>query len=261
MGFNVKNLTALEVLFWGRGFFVMLVCVSAWVWWLTGMDRIVSGDMSEGCYLDGDRTKAATTVRLVNEGNLRDMQSPGDKRLPAADDAIPIVMGMDVTAGQQSYQDGQVGWYLPPTPQDPEGQLSGAKKGLPAGACALNFTNWPAGYSSGNRLWLVNCCGDYKPTPASDGTPVWTLYQAPAPPPDDTGPPDWTGNTNWPQAFPPAQWGWGQDFEGLPAQRLRSGIFGDVVVAVSVAMFILVLFVSAMLVWREGTMWAAEDTP
>lgn len=217
----------LRVVFWGRACFLFLLCVSAWIFWLTGIDRVVSGDSAAGCYLDGNRTKAATTARPV----IYDAAAPN--QAPA---------GHTVDVGGQRYGAGQLVPYRM-ADGDPVGDLSAANRGLPPGSCALWFENaeFPVTYADNRRLWLVDCC---------DEEEVGTVYGAITP--------DWNADTTWPEAFPPEQWEWDVAFEGLPAQRLRSGAMGAVVTSLGMLAVLLMFATSALLVWREWSAWPAE---
>ena len=215
------------MVFWGRASFLFLLCVSAWIFWLTGIDRVVSGDPAAGCYLDGNRTKAVTTAKPVLYH-------------PSAPYAAPA--GHTVAIGGQQYVKGEMVPYWTPD-SGPAGDLSAANRGLPTGACAVWFdsSEFPADYQNGDRLWLVDCC---------DEEEAGTLYQASTP--------DWNAATTWPEAFPPQEWEWDVTFEGLPAQRLRSGAMGNVVTSLGMLTVLLMFVTSALLVWREWSGWPAE---
>ena len=249
--FKIINWSAIGLLFWGRAILLAVLCITGWLWWMTGIDRVVFGDMDEGCYLDGNRTKPVTTaqpVTLLGGGHTQAIA--GQTMEP------PHANDPDIAKGSKV-----VFVYLAGSPA---GDLSKGNKALPDGSCALLFDSSEfspqvvSAYESGGRVWLVDCCGEDDPATNPDpesGITVredWSLYQAPA------DGPDWTDETTWPEAFPPAQWGWDTEFEGLPAQRLRSGAMGDVVVALGGLTFFLMFVVSVALVWREVSGWPAE---
>ena len=158
----------------------------------------------------------------------------------AASDQAPA--GHTVDIGGQQYRQGEMVPYRTAN-DDPVGDLSAANRGLPAGSCALWFETgeFPAAYADSGRLWLVDCC---------DEETAGTLYQA--------HDPDWNADTTWPEAFPPQQWEWDVGFEGLPTQRLRSGVMGTVVTSLGMLTVLLMFATSGLLVWREWTAWAAE---
>ena len=216
------------MVFWGRAFFLFLLCVSAWGFWLMGIDRVVSGNPAAGCYLDGNRTKAVTTATPVVYGALS-----GNTKAPT---------GHTVDIGDQQYAKGEMVSYRMAN-GDPVGDLSAANRGLPARSCALWFESaeFPATYGDSAKLWLVDCCDD---------AAVGTLYQASAP--------DWNADTTWPEAFPPQEWEWDVTLQGLPAQRLRSGVMGNVVTSLGMLTVLLMFLTSALLVWREWSAWPAE---
>ena len=228
MKFDWQTLPAIRIVFWGRASFLFLLCISAWLLWLTGVERMVSGDAAEGCYLDGDRTRAVTTAIPVVYDSA------------AAADSMALA-GHAISLGSDQFAPGDpIGYAL--ADGDHEGELSGPSKGLPAGGCGLRFGDMefpPSDYVSGGRLWLVDCCDD-------EGT----VYQATEP--------DWDEDTTWPESFPPRAWDWQVAFHGLPVQRLRSGAMGDVVTSLGMLTFLLMFLTSALLVWREWSMWAAE---
>ena len=215
------------MVFWGRASFLFLLCVSAWIFWLTGIDRVVSGDPAAGCYLDGNRTKPVTTAQPV----VFDATAPN---------AAPVGHRADI--GSQQYGPGEMVPYRI-AHGDPVGDLSAANRGLPPGSCALWFESaeFPAAYADSGRLWLVDCCDDEE---------AGTLYQASTP--------DWDAATTWPEAFPPQEWEWDVTFEGLPAQRLRSGVMGTVVTSLGMLTVLLMFATSGLLVWREWIAWPAE---
>ena len=218
---------ALRMVFWGRGFFLFLLCVSAWGFWLTGIDRVVSGNPAAGCYLDGNRTQAATTATPV----VYDAEAPN---------AAPAGHTVDIE-GQQTAKGEMVSYRM--ANGEPVGDLSAANRGLPPRSCAVWFESaeFPATYGNNGKLWLVDCCDD-----AADGT----LYQASAP--------DWNADTTWPEAFPPQEWEWDVTLVGLPAQRLRSGVMGNVVTSLGMLTVLLMFTTSALLVWRQWSAWPAE---
>ena len=215
------------MVFWGRAFFLFLLCVSAWVFWLTGIDRVVSGNPAAGCYLDGNRTKVVTMAAPVVYDASASTGAPA---------------GHTINIGGQQFGEGEMVVIRPAT-GNPIGDLSASNRGLPTGSCALWFENgeFPADYGDSGRLWWVNCC---------DAERRGTLYQATTP--------DWNADTTWPEAFPPEEWEWNVPFVGLPAQRLRSGVMGTVVTSLGMLTVLLLFATSALLVWREWSAWAAE---
>ena len=220
---------ALRMVFWGRGFFLFLLCVSAWGFWLMGIDRVVSGNPAAGCYLDGNRTQAVTTATPVSFESLF-----GTNKAPMGH--AMVILGETFAKGELVSYEMASG--------DPVGDLSAANRGLPARSCAVWFESaeFPATtYGDNAKLWLVDCCDD---------AAVGTLYQASAP--------DWNADTTWPEAFPPQEWEWDVTFEGLPAQRLRSGVMGTVVTSLGMLTVLLMFTTSALLVWREWSAWPAE---
>ena len=190
--------------------------------------------MAAGCYLDGDRTKAVTTAEMVGYD---------------ATSGVAAVAGHAISHGGNDHEKGDDVNYSPLS-GPPVGDVTRAGHGLPGGSCALMFgdgvitSSVASDYTAGGRLWLVDCCDD-------DG--IGSVYQGATP--------DWTGGddgTTWPEAFPPAQWGWDTEFQGLPVQRLRDGAMGDVVAALGAITFVFMFLISGFLVWREFSMWSAE---